>query len=116
LSSENSTIISRHQQPDPNLPMIPPMAPAMVLIALATFLLDDPTTLFCWNARMAGVLHCAPMTAKNVPRKRICGFGPGITRARPTIQSVAWKRMSHTLLWNLSARKAPPKSNPSAAI
>lgn len=96
--------------------MIPPTAPAVVAIAPATFLLDDPTTLFCWNARMAGVLHCAPMTAKNVPRKRTWGFGPGITRARPTIQRTPWKTMSQTRLFNRSANQAPPKSNPQAAI
>jgi len=33
------------------------MAPDPIFMAAATLRLDDPTTLFCWNVMIAGVLH-----------------------------------------------------------
>ena len=60
LSSEDSAIHERFpkdQIENPYLPTIPPRAPDPMFNAEATFRLDDPTTLFCWNVMIAGVLH-----------------------------------------------------------
>lgn len=104
LGTEDGTKYQKANYYEVNLPMIPPMAPDPMFMAAATLRLEDPTTLFCWKVMIAGVLHCAPMTAKNVPRNRTRTLGPGITNAKPVIQRQAWATMSQTRFWNLSAR------------
>ncbi len=116
LGTEDGTKIRKRITTGVNLPMIPPMAPEPMFMAAATLRLDDPTTLFCWKVMMAGVLHCAPMTAKKVPRNRTRTLGPGITNAKPVIQRQAWATISQTRFWNLSARYEPPQRSPRAAI